>query len=257
MSKTTKTKALYHQIEQDIKEDIKNLTLKEGQRIMSETEICEQYGVSRITAIRALNNLAEQGYINRVAGKGSYVNFHTLEMHLTKCYSFTEETSARGQIPASETLEGKIVRISETSYCNEIQRTTFWSGEEKVYYIKRLRKVNGKPVAISESFIPMYIFTESEHEKMKKYSYDSINRMIYSKAKSRNKMSKRAMEEIKAVFLGKEDAKLLNITEEIPVLRTVRTTFTDDSVLEYNVFYNVNVSYQYQMEFANIDSSSN
>jgi DNA-binding LacI/PurR family transcriptional regulator len=44
-----------------------------GDKIPSEKELCGQFLVSRITSKRALELLAEQGYINRFPGRGSFV----------------------------------------------------------------------------------------------------------------------------------------------------------------------------------------
>lgn len=253
MPKKMKKDALYYQIQEEIKEDIQTLKLKEGDRIMSESQICEHYGVSRITAKRALNDLVEEGYIKRIPGKGSFVNFHILEMHMTKCYSFTEEMIMRGKEASSKTVEGRIVKIKDVPYYREISKRTFWEGDEKIYYIKRIRYVDGQAAAISETCIPLYIFSVEEQEKMKNYSYDKINYMIYTKMKERQAMLKRAVEEVTAVSLSEADAKLLGIPREKPVIRTDRTVFTDESVLEYTIYYNLNLTNRYHMEFANMD----
>ena len=47
----------------------------EGYRIPTEMELCDQYGVSRVTIRRALDGLVRQGYISRTRGRGSFVLF--------------------------------------------------------------------------------------------------------------------------------------------------------------------------------------
>ncbi|MEU0564562.1 GntR family transcriptional regulator [Nonomuraea sp. NPDC005983] len=47
--------------------------LKPGQRIPSELDLAEQYGVARMTVRRALKELRERGLIRSVHGKGTYV----------------------------------------------------------------------------------------------------------------------------------------------------------------------------------------
>jgi len=46
----------------------------ENQKLPSETEIMEQFSVSRIVAINALKKLSNEGYIHSVARKGSFVS---------------------------------------------------------------------------------------------------------------------------------------------------------------------------------------
>lgn len=71
---------LYEQIQKDLIEKLQDGTYHDGDRIPSEKEIAEQYGVSRITAVKALTELSLSGYIHRVQGKGSFAN--SLDKHL-------------------------------------------------------------------------------------------------------------------------------------------------------------------------------
>ncbi|MEV5741596.1 winged helix-turn-helix domain-containing protein [Microbispora rosea] len=47
--------------------------LKPGQRLPSELDLSEQYGVARMTIRRAMKELRERGLIRSVHGKGTYV----------------------------------------------------------------------------------------------------------------------------------------------------------------------------------------
>lgn len=70
---------LYKQIEQNFIQQIEHGQIKKGDRIPSETEIVAQFHVSQITAKSALNNLAEKGYVRRIRGKGTFVDFENVE----------------------------------------------------------------------------------------------------------------------------------------------------------------------------------
>ena len=65
--------AKYRQVESFIKDGIRDGSLKVGSRIMTEEQLCEHFGYSRMTINKALNSLAAEGYIKRVPGKGSFV----------------------------------------------------------------------------------------------------------------------------------------------------------------------------------------
>ncbi|MNW39580.1 Arabinose metabolism transcriptional repressor [compost metagenome] len=69
-----KKKPLYQKIYQQIKEDIQNGKYKPGEQIPTEKELMEIFEVSRLTAKNAMNLIAEEGWINRVSGKGSFVS---------------------------------------------------------------------------------------------------------------------------------------------------------------------------------------
>ncbi|KKI90389.1 hypothetical protein WQ54_20730 [Bacillus sp. SA1-12] len=65
---------LYKKIYLDILEEIKNGTLKTGDKIPSENELAEKFNVSRITTKKALDMLAQRNIIERYRGKGSFVS---------------------------------------------------------------------------------------------------------------------------------------------------------------------------------------
>lgn len=64
---------LYEQLYTHILHEIKEGQLKAGDRVSSEKELAERFGVSRITSKKALEKLAEAGVIKRIQGKGSFV----------------------------------------------------------------------------------------------------------------------------------------------------------------------------------------
>src|SRR5687767_2673783 len=64
---------LYRQIERELAAQIRRGDLPAGGLVPSERQVCERYGVSPITARRALLELTKQGLIYRQAGIGSFV----------------------------------------------------------------------------------------------------------------------------------------------------------------------------------------
>jgi GntR family transcriptional regulator of arabinose operon len=64
---------LYIQIQEHFKEQIRAMKLKPNDRIPTEKELMKQFGVSRITVANALAELAKDGWIYRIPGRGSFV----------------------------------------------------------------------------------------------------------------------------------------------------------------------------------------
>ncbi|OZB92904.1 substrate-binding domain-containing protein [Paenibacillus sp. XY044] len=64
---------LYIQIQNHFKQLIASRQLKEDDRIPTEKELIDQFQVSRITVANALAELAGEGWIYRIPGRGSYV----------------------------------------------------------------------------------------------------------------------------------------------------------------------------------------
>ena len=63
----------YEKIKQEIYQQIQNKTLLPGRKLASEGEYAQLYGVSTITVRKALSELADEGHIRRIKGKGSFV----------------------------------------------------------------------------------------------------------------------------------------------------------------------------------------
>ncbi|WP_231975953.1 GntR family transcriptional regulator [Mycobacterium sp. E2462] len=67
---------LHRQLFLVLHDEIDRGVLAPGEALPSEQTLCDQFGVSRITVRRALADLAEQGYIERRHGVGSFVREH-------------------------------------------------------------------------------------------------------------------------------------------------------------------------------------
>jgi len=63
---------LYYQLMEDIKAQIAAGTIKPGDKLPSESQMMEQYGVSRLTVREALSNLVNEGLLVKKHGKGTY-----------------------------------------------------------------------------------------------------------------------------------------------------------------------------------------
>lgn len=248
MYEKKKERALYLEIEESIKSRIRSKEFKAGDKIMSEAQICAEYSVSRITAVRALNDLESGGYIRRVPGKGNFVCYFSTVMRGSKYYSFSEYLSAQGYMPSSETISGGIRQVGEVDTTGEIQRATFWRPEEKVIHIKRLRKADGVPIAISETFIPLYLMSDDQRKRLAGMTYTEINSLMYSIMRAAQPQLQRITEETTAVVLPKEDCLRLELPPGTPVVKNRRTTFAAETVLECTFFYQKSARQAYQTE---------
>lgn len=75
---------LYLEIYNDLKNDIKSGVLQNGDRLPTEKQLTEKYGVSRITAIKAMQKLEVKGYIKRIRGNGTFVTYNNLPKYPNK-----------------------------------------------------------------------------------------------------------------------------------------------------------------------------
>lgn len=78
---TEETAPLYRKLVMDIRERIEKGLYRTGEKIDSLNLLCTRYGVSKITAIRAMDELQNLGLLRKVAGKGAYVTGMRYEGH--------------------------------------------------------------------------------------------------------------------------------------------------------------------------------
>ena len=120
MADEPQTEFLYSNIENDLRQKILSGEFGPGERLPTEAELCEQYGVSRITVRRAIKNLVDDDMLRRYRGKGTFVRpkLHELDANLQNNLGFTGLTSLGGKanrhiieakrIPASATVAAKL-----------------------------------------------------------------------------------------------------------------------------------------------------
>jgi GntR family transcriptional regulator len=142
---------LYIQFKEYLLDQIESGELKLSQRLPSEREFCDQFGISRITVRQALNELMRDGLIQSVPGKGTFVaskreeEFHPLT-------SFSQHMHTRGQSPASEILNQAVIRSSP-----RLARQMQLAVDAEVALIDRLRFVDGKPRALQTAYLPLVL----------------------------------------------------------------------------------------------------
>ncbi len=144
-----KTVPLKYQIADKIKTLIKNEDLKPDDKIPSEAELCKKYNVSRTTVIAALQLLQNESYIYRNQGKGTFV----ASKRFVRDYSpdntiFNNMVTQQPLDYSSQILQIKTV-LADEMVANSLEI----EAGEKVVYLERLRLIDGKPVAITWTYL--------------------------------------------------------------------------------------------------------
>ena len=86
----------YLKVKNHLREGIASGRWRPGERLPSESELTETFGVSRMTVNRALRELHQEGMVDRVQGVGSFVaQLHRIASTLT-VRDVHEEIAARG-----------------------------------------------------------------------------------------------------------------------------------------------------------------
>lgn len=139
---------LYMKIYEKIQQKIVDSSYETGSFLPSESEFQEIFNVSRITVRRALSDLEHDGYIKRIKGKGTQVLPKKHFSDLYQLSGFSEDAKNSGDEPSSIILKCEIQQASVT-VANFLQIEP----NQDIYYLKRLRLLNGRISGIFETFI--------------------------------------------------------------------------------------------------------
>jgi GntR family transcriptional regulator, histidine utilization repressor len=88
--------ARYLQVKHFVLEQVAAGTLRAGERVPSENDLVRELRVSRMTANRALKELAADGVLVRVAGVGTFVAEQRVHAHPLEVRNIADEIRARG-----------------------------------------------------------------------------------------------------------------------------------------------------------------
>lgn len=214
---------LYIQLTDLLRQQIESMQLAPNQRIPSERDLCERYGVSRITVRQAMANLTNEGLITTVPGKGTYVTLPRLAGELQPLRSFTDEMSVRGMTAASKVLGASIESASNT-----IASQLRVSPGTEVVKLERLRKTDGLPIAIQTSWLVHHLCPGILRFNMAKRSLYDVFRDEYQLILVSAETS------ISAALATTEQCDLLKVQPPAAVLLVDQTTLIGNgSILEY------------------------
>lgn len=123
---------------------------KPGDRLPSDAELCERFGVSRMTARQAVQVLSSEDLVVRRRGAGTFVASGRVPRLLGSPLSFTESMRRRGMKASSRLLERGIIEPSDTE-----RRSLGLGPADHAYLVERLRLADGTPMAIERAVMPV------------------------------------------------------------------------------------------------------
>ena len=131
----------YRQIELALRERMP--TLRPGERLPSDSDLCREFGVSRMTARNAMQRLADDGLVQRIPGRGTFVAEPPAHRFADRLMAFSHEMERQGRVPSSRLLDREIRPASD----GEASALSLRRGEP-VVVVRRLRLADSLPIAI-------------------------------------------------------------------------------------------------------------
>jgi GntR family transcriptional regulator len=212
---------LYIKIHDDIRKWIDAGRWKVGERLPSERELSEIFGVSRMTLRQAVTQLVDEGILERRVGSGTYVASERVREKMRGTTSFSEIIKAQGKKPTSKVLSYVKVTANET----ERERLQLEEGEP-IIRMERIRYADEVPIAFEVASIPYEIIKDFKKRDITSHFFDTL--------KDAGMDIGRSEQVISARVASKDIAKALNLKSGAAILSLTQTSyFADETPFEY------------------------
>lgn len=142
------TLALYEQVKEFITRKIQDGSWPAGHRLPSEHELVAQFGISRMTANRALRDLVDQGRVVRQAGVGSFVAEDKPQSTLLQIGNIESDIRSRGHDYRYELVVAERIAVSSDVAAWLDLRTG-----ESVFHSVCLHFEDGTPVQLEDRYV--------------------------------------------------------------------------------------------------------
>ncbi|MFN2167879.1 MAG: GntR family transcriptional regulator [Anaerolineae bacterium] len=238
MTVLTKTEgvALYVQIRETLREQIRQGQLVPGQKLPAEDELAAQFGVSRMTVRQGIADLIDEGVLYRRRGVGTFVAQFHVERDHNRLTNFLETAQAEGFVAEVRLLAREIVPARlMVAKALALQET------EPVIRIQTLRLANGEPMTFYDEYVPYKLCPELFQE-------ETHSRPAWQILEQHGYVIRRAIQRIEARLADADIAGLLGTEENAPILYKHRVVFAEDGTpVELILCHNRGDSYTVKM----------
>lgn len=210
----------YQQIKQHLLLQIRSGAYPAEHRIPPEERIAEQFGVSRMTANKAIRDLVQGGYLTRRAGVGTFVTGLRAESSLVEIHNIADEVRQRGHAHSCRVVCAESCAADASMAGNlEIE-----SGSE-VFHTTLVHHENDIPIQIEDRYVnphwvPDYLATD--------FTQHTPNEVLVAACPI-----SRLEHTVEAVLPVGTVAAWLDIPATAPCLRMTRRTWSGDGLISY------------------------
>jgi GntR family histidine utilization transcriptional repressor len=145
---TVQEKPRYQQLKEQIIAEISCGRLRPRDRVPSENELVGSAGVSRMTANRALRELTSEGYVERIAGRGTFVAEQRAASHVLEVRNIADEIAHRGHrhsaVVLAKRAERAVADIAEALQAKE---------GEHIWHLTVVHRENGTPIQQEDRYV--------------------------------------------------------------------------------------------------------
>jgi GntR family histidine utilization transcriptional repressor len=215
---------LYQKVKRHILDNISSGKWATAARVPSENEIVKTFGVSRMTANRALKELSDEGVLVRIAGVGSFVADRHARAHPLEIRSIADEIRERGHVHRAEIVSLERIRAA-ASLCEEFGI----AAQSELYCSVIVHFENDRPVQLEDRHVlpklaPDYL--NMDFTAMTPYDYLSKVAPLQE-----------AEHRLRAVMPDERTRKLLDMKRGEPCLLMIRRTWSAAEIASVACLY--------------------
>ena len=203
---------LYHQLALALERAITDGSLRPGDRLENELALTTRLGLARPTARQAIGELVRKGLLVRKRGVGTQVVAAPPIRRDVRFSSLHDDLASSGHEPSTELLERSTGTPAELGVDDLVEV------DEPLTYLRRLRRVDGEPLAIMSNYLPAR-FRLAEDELRE--------RGLYATLRAQGVGFAIAHQTIGARLVTAEEAELLGETEPAACVTMQRLVYDD------------------------------
>jgi GntR family transcriptional regulator len=211
----------YLRLQKLLREAVDAQRLPVGSALPSERDLCEGYGLSRVTIRKAVDGLVEEGLLERRHGAGTFVaggrtappSQTRVEKSFSALSSFSEDMLARGRAPGN-----RWIHRSEGAVTPEEALALGLSPGSRVYRFQRIRYADGVAMALEYATICGWALP----------ALGAVENSLYVALEAAGNRPVRALQRVRAVGFNQEQADLLDVAPGAPGLFIERRAFVAD-----------------------------
>ncbi|BDZ32287.1 GntR family transcriptional regulator [Lactiplantibacillus sp. WILCCON 0030] len=214
---------IYQTILNALISELNSNRFKKNALFYSEKELREKYQVSSTTVVRVLNMLADQGYIHRIQGKGSFVS------------KFNRGTAVKITDTHAYDLDDEEVAVLVVNDTTPQSVRTKFAATTPTWYFERLREIQQVPFEYSQSWYLKSLLPPASVRRPR--LIHSLYALIRKYAKLDLAQQPFEQEYAVTVVPDQRVADYLHVSLNAPVVKVERWVFQDNQVLEYTLSY--------------------
>ena len=214
---------LYQQIKALILQSLQQGEWKPGEVIPSEFDLAARYKVSQGTVRKAVDELAAENLLVRRQGRGTFVATHS-EQQVQ--YRFLRLQPDSGTVDSEGPAQRDVVECRRQRASAEVARALGLRSGDPVLQARRLLRFAGVPTILEDLWLPGGPFKGLTADRLSQH-HGPMYALFEAEFGVR---MVRADEKIRAVLPDADQARLLQISTEIPLLSVERVAYTYNDV---------------------------